>query len=135
AQRHADRLLANEDLMLQPYLSRVETDGELSAIFIDGRLTHGVRKVPVPGDYRVQDDFGAKDFAIAFPDVALAQRVVDAAAIGTRLLYARADFIDSDHGLQLTELELVEPSLFFRHGPHAADALADAIANLLLSRH
>lgn len=135
AQQHADRLLAQEDLMLQPYLSRVETDGELSAIFIDGELTHGVRKVPVPGDYRVQDDFGAKDFAIPFPDVALAQRAVDAVGAGHALLYARADFIESDNGLQLTELELVEPSLFFRHAPHAADRLADVISNLLLSRH
>ncbi len=133
AQRHADRLLANEDLMLQPYLPRVETDGELSAIFIDGELTHSVRKVPVPGDYRVQDDFGAKDFAIDFPDRALARRALD--AVGTTLLYGRADFIESDDGLRLTELELVEPSLFFRHGRHAADRLADAISNLLLSRH
>ena len=133
AQRHADRLLPTEDLMLQPYLPRVETDGELSAIFIDGTLTHGVRKVPVPGDYRVQDDFGAKDYPIDFPDVPLAKAAVD--AVGRRLLYARADFLISDNGLWLTELELVEPSLFFRHARHAADALADAIQNLLLSRH
>ena len=31
----------------------------------------------------------------------------------------------------LTELELVEPSLFFRHGRHAADRLADAVADAL----
>jgi glutathione synthase/RimK-type ligase-like ATP-grasp enzyme len=135
AQQHADRLLAEEDVMLQPYLSRVETEGELSAVFIDGELTHGVRKVPLPGDYRVQDDFGAKDFAIAFPDVALATRAVEAAAVGQRLLYARADFIKSDNGLQLTELELVEPSLFFRHSLNAADRLAQAVSNLLLRRH
>ncbi|HXD74790.1 MAG TPA: hypothetical protein VN628_13675 [Vicinamibacterales bacterium] len=133
AQRHADRLLAREDLMLQPYLSRVETEGEMSAIFIEGELTHAVRKVPVPGDYRVQDDFGANDYPIEFPDVPLARAAID--AVGRRLLYARADFLRSDEGLQLTELELVEPSLFFRHGRHAADRLADAISNLLLSRH
>jgi glutathione synthase/RimK-type ligase-like ATP-grasp enzyme len=125
AQRHAQRLLLHEDVMLQPYLSRVETEGELSAIFIDGELTHGVRKVPVGGDYRVQDDFGASDYAIDFPDVALAQRTIHAA--GRKLLYARADFLVADEGLQLTELELVEPSLFFRHGRHAADRLAEAI--------
>ena len=133
AQQHADRLLANEDLMLQPYLSRVETDGEVSAIFIGGRLTHGVRKVPVPGDYRVQDDFGASDYPIDFPDPELARAAVDAA--GQALMYARADFLISDNGLQLTELELVEPSLFFRHAPHAADVFAEAIQKLLLSRH
>jgi len=125
AQAHADRLLAKEDLMLQPYLDRVETEGELSAVFIDGELTHGVRKVPVKGDYRVQDDWGAKDVAIDFPDVALARRTIE--AVGQKLLYARADFLPADDGLRLTELELVEPSLFFRHGRHAATRLADAL--------
>ena len=133
AQAHADRLLPVEDLMLQPYLSRVETDGELSAIFIDGQLTHAVRKIPVAGDYRVQDDFGASDYPIDFPDLALAQAAVD--AVGHPLLYARADFLISNSGLQLTELELIEPSLFFRHAPHAAGIFASAIRQLLLSRH
>ena len=128
AEAHARRLLVNEDLMLQPYLERVETDGELSAIFIDGELTHAVRKVPVAGDFRVQDDFGAKDYAIEFPDSALARRAVD--AVGRKLLYARADFLVADDGLKLTELELIEPSLFFRHGPGAADRLAEALARL-----
>ena len=131
AQRHVERLLPHEDLMLQPYLSAVETDGELSAIFIDGELTHAVRKVPVPGDYRVQDDFGAKDHAIDFPDVALARRVVD--AVGEGLLYARADFLAAKEGLLVTELELVEPSFFFRHAHHAAERLAEAISMRLSS--
>lgn len=130
AEQHGRRLLANEDMMLQPYLSRVERDGELSAIFIDGEHTHSVRKVPVPGDYRVQDDFGAKDYSVEFPDAALARRTID--AVGRHLLYARADFlIDDDDGLRLTELELVEPSLFFRHGRHAAERLAEAIASMV----
>ena len=36
-------------------LERVERDGEVSAIYFDGAFSHGVRKVPVAGDYRVQD--------------------------------------------------------------------------------
>jgi hypothetical protein len=130
AQAHADRLLAREDLMLQPYLDRVETDGELSAIFIDGELTHAVRKIPVKGDYRVQDDWGAKDGPVDFPDAALARRAVD--AVGAKLLYARADFLVAPDGLRLTELELVEPSLFFRHARHAAMKLAAAITRTKL---
>jgi glutathione synthase/RimK-type ligase-like ATP-grasp enzyme len=129
AERHASRLLASEDLMLQPYLSRVEEDGELSAIFIDGELTHSVRKVPVPGDYRVQDDFGATDALVEFPDVALARRTLE--AVSRKLLYARTDFLIAEDGLKLVELELVEPSLFFRHGRHAADRLADAVVRTL----
>lgn len=129
AQEHADRLLAAEDLMLQPYLGRVETEGEVSAIFIDGQMTHAVRKVPVAGDYRVQDDWGAKDYAIQFPDPTLARKAID--AVGKRLLYGRADFLFADDGLRLTELELVEPSLFLRHSRQAATTLAEALVRRL----
>ncbi|MEC9071823.1 MAG: hypothetical protein VX938_05560, partial [Myxococcota bacterium] len=59
ARAHLDRLLPEEDLMVQPYIASVETFGEVSALFIDGRFSHGVRKIPVAGDYRVQDDWGA----------------------------------------------------------------------------
>lgn len=126
--------LRREDMMLQPYLSSVETVGEYSAIYIDGVFSHGVRKVPVPGDYRVQDDHGASDFAHSFApeELALCERILEAAGrILQReapLLYARVDLLTDDKGrLLLTELELVEPSLFFRHGPQAPEKLARAV--------
>jgi hypothetical protein len=105
--------------------------GEWSAIFVDGAITHCVRKVPVPGDYRVQDDFGAKDapYAPTPAERALAERAM--AAVERRfgrLLYGRTDFLwDDAGGCVLTELELVEPSLFFRHGPAAAPAMVAAL--------
>jgi glutathione synthase/RimK-type ligase-like ATP-grasp enzyme len=130
AQQHVDRLLRAEDVLLQPYLVSVETLGELSAVFIDGEITHTVRKIPVPGDYRVQDDYGADDEPYAFSEHELetARRAVEAVEGHEDLLYARTDFLRDDEGqLCLGELELVEPSLFFRHGPHAAERLADAL--------
>ncbi len=139
ARAHTARLLPHEDLMLQPFLAPVLTRGEWSAIAVDGVITHCVRKVPVPGDYRVQDDFGARDepFAPAAAERALADRTIALAcrpggpvpgASGAPLLYARADFLWDDAGdCVLTELELVEPSLFFRHAPAAAETLAAAL--------
>lgn len=138
AQAHVDRLLPHEDLMLQPFLASVTTRGEWSAIFVDGVITHCVRKVPAAGDYRVQDDFGARDepyrptaderahaehaFASAVRLLVRSGRVA-----APDLLYARADFLWDDRGAPvLTELELVEPSLFFRHAPAAAEVLATA---------
>ncbi len=44
AQAHVDRLLPREALILQPYYASVETEGEISVIFIDGECTHAVRK-------------------------------------------------------------------------------------------
>ena len=132
AQAHVARLLPEEDLLLQPYLDSVERDGELSAIFIDGQFTHGVRKVPVRGDYRVQDEFGAQDTRHEFTpeEVELAGRVLR--PLGRAWLYARVDFLRGDEGeLLLNELEVVEPSLFFRHAPEAAQRLARALVERL----
>lgn len=134
ARAHLARLqAAGETMLLQPYLERVETDGERSAVFIDGALTHAVRKVPVPGDYRVQDDFGARDEPYEPTD---GERTFAEAAVARAgfadLLYARVDWLrDGDGRPRLTELELVEPSLFFRHAPAAAGALAEALLRRL----
>ena len=132
ARAHLDRLLANESMILQPYLPSVETEGELSTIFIDGQLTHAVRKVPVPGDYRVQDDYGASDRPATLSDAeqALAHGIMD--QVEGECLYGRVDLLrDNDGRLKLTELELVEPSMFFRHCPAAADRLAAALCRRL----
>jgi hypothetical protein len=130
AQAHLDRAQPREGFLLQPYLPAIEEEGELSAVFFGGRFSHGVRKVPVPGDYRAQDDFGAHDE----PWVFSAEERDHAASVLARaerrfgpLLYGRVDFLrGADGRLLLNELELVEPSLFFRHDPQAADRLADA---------
>ncbi len=122
---HLSRMLASEAMILQPYLSSVELEGEYSVIMIDGALTHAVRKIPVPGDYRVQDDFGARDEPAAMDEeaVKICERILG--DIDGDLLYARMDFLRDDEGaLRLSELEVVEPSLFFRHCATAADRLA-----------
>ena len=97
----------------------------------DGEFSHGVRKVPVPGDYRVQDDHGASDrieeFSAARREASLAVVRIAERLLGLDqpLLYARVDFLeDSSGALWLTELELVEPSLFFRHHAPGAEMLA-----------
>ena len=97
-----------------------------------------MRKVPVPGDYRVQDDYGAHDEPY-LPDanlLTIGKKVLDAAQSllpnSPALLYARLDFLrDLDNQFALNELEVIEPSLFFRHGPAAPDALVSSLLNRL----
>ncbi|MGI9013512.1 MAG: ATP-grasp domain-containing protein [Phycisphaerales bacterium] len=132
AQRHVDRLIESQTLLLQPYLARVETEGEVSVIFIDGNVTHCVQKIPQPGDYRVQDDFAASDRLIDLPEseLTIARQALQhvEAHFNMKLLYARADFLrDASGNLCLNEFEAVEPSLFFRHCNEAAAGLADAL--------
>jgi glutathione synthase/RimK-type ligase-like ATP-grasp enzyme len=143
AQDHLTSLTQRVDMMLQPYLTSVEREGELSGIFFDGVLSHAVRKVPAAGDYRVQDDWGAHDEPVVLEPEALAvceQTFAGMAArfrqrgwdIALPLLYARVDLLRNDGGRWvLNELEIVEPSLFFRHGPMAAHTLARALLSRL----
>lgn len=139
AQRHVDRLVIDhdEDLVVQPYFDNVEREGELSAIWLAGQLSHGVRKVPVAGDYRVQDDYGAHDepwsldagaHALCERVFAGLDRVLARLGVSGPLLYARVDMLRGADGLLvLNELELVEPSLFFRHCHGAGRVLAQAL--------
>ena len=132
AQAHLDELLGVCGVMVQPYLHSVETEGEYSAIVIDGDVTHMVRKVPIPGDYRVQDDFGASDFPYTFTskEITTMESALDHVPYANELLYARFDYLRNDDGeLLLNELELVEPSLFFRHCKEAAELFATVIVN------
>lgn len=131
AQQHLDRMLATEDMLLQPYLRSVEIRGEISVVLVEGRVTHAVRKRPVRGDYRTQDDFGAKDEP--YDPTPREHAVVDAVVAALPdLLYARVDLLDDEHGVPvINELELVEPSLFFRHGREAAERLAEALLRRL----
>ena len=140
AKAHLEETLPRVEMMLQPYLSQVESFGEVSFLFFGGEFSHSVQKIPINGDYRVQDDFGAKDkpYSATEEEIAMAVDTLRAARDacpqhdGKDFLYARVDYLKDDEGRWiLTELELVEPSLFFRHSPEGAKRLADALIKRL----
>jgi glutathione synthase/RimK-type ligase-like ATP-grasp enzyme len=123
------RLLVEESLILQPFLGSVLNDGEVTLMFFDGRVTHGVRKVPRPGDFRVQDDFGGTvhRHEPSIEQIEFAERVM--AACPLEAAYGRVDLVrDDGDRLVVMELELIEPELWLRNHPPAATAFADAIA-------
>jgi glutathione synthase/RimK-type ligase-like ATP-grasp enzyme len=122
-------LLAAETMLAQPFLPRVLHEGEVTLVVIEGRITHAVRKRARPGDFRVQDDHGGTvhPHEPERDEIELAVRAVD--ACGQVPAYARVDLVRDDQGRPvLMELELIEPELFFRCCPAAADAFAGAIA-------
>lgn len=133
AQPLLEERLREEAIMIQPYLRSVETRGELSVIFFNGRLSHALRKIPAAGDYRVMDLFGGteEEHTLGQRDEALAREVlqrVQECASCTLPLYARVDFLWADDGeLVLNEAEMIEPMLFFQRFPDAADGFADAL--------
>lgn len=126
------RCTAAETMMVQPFQSAVLGEGELSLIVIEGRTTHAIRKTAATGDFRVQDDHGGTvhPHLPGGDECAFAEAAV--AACPSLPLYARVDFVRTPGGgFYLMELELIEPELFFRFHPPAAQALADALVKRL----
>ena len=86
-------------------------EGEFSVLYWGGTTSHGVQKIPVPGDYRVQDDLPRKTSAWTPPPEVLdiAERAIDVAQ--DAWTNARVDLLrDPDHGWCVIELEMLEPS-------------------------
>ena len=115
-------------VMAQPFLPEVAGEGELSLVYVAGELSHGVRKVPARGDFRVQPQYGGTHEAVK--PSAEAIRIAEAAlaAAPGDPLYARVDLIRDGSGrLALIELELIEPALYLDVDPTSADVLAKAL--------
>ncbi|HZE37708.1 MAG TPA: hypothetical protein VE172_02760 [Stackebrandtia sp.] len=134
AAAHVARLHeAGTTVMAQPYLHDVDANGERALIYIDGELSHTVRKsAMLDGPY--EGDVGLYKDEIILPSRATdAERALGAAAMEAvggdgAPLYARVDVIGDGDDLLLLELELAEPSLFFSHDDAAAGRMARAIA-------
>ena len=125
-------LIAREDMMLQPFQHRITEEGEISLMAIDGQYSHAVRKVAKAGDFRVQSEFGGSVhlYEPSSEEIAFAERTV--AACNPTPTYARVDIIRDNSGqLALMELELIEPEMWFRLFPEAAERLANAIVKTL----
>ena len=118
--------------MIQPYLKSIETEGETSLLFFGRRFSHAVNKRPVPGDFRIQMQFGGLYTAVTPDDdaMALAQQVL--AAIDEPLLYARIDLARDDAGAWvLMEAELIEPDFYLDHDPANGAGFTRAVQDRL----
>jgi len=117
-------LLTQRDMMVQKFMPEVDTTGELSITWIDGRFTHAIRKAPRFDDAD-ENVSGARE--IVPVELAAAARAL--AGFENQCLYARVDFIgDPEQGLLLSELELIEPSLFLIQHQPALERLVSALA-------
>ena len=116
------------EAIVQPYLPSVEgtTGGrpERAIVWIDGLVTHVVEK----SRRFAGDEEAVRARGDATPEeVAFAVRTIEACPFDP--LYARIDVMDGPGGeTLLSELELIEPSLYFDLGPGSAATLAQAAA-------
>jgi len=121
-----EEIVADQDLIVQPFLPAIEVQGELSLVYFAGEFSHAVRKLPAAGDWRVQAEYGGT----VAPHEATEEELAVAfyALSGIDHVYARVDLVRDLHGKPaIIELELIEPELFLLESDGAADRFAAAI--------
>lgn len=121
------RALSRNGALLQAFVPEIQSAGETSLMFIDGRFSHAVSKRPSAGDFRVQHEFGG---TVGATDASRSLRAFGAQVLDTVPVpwtYARVDVVATARGAVLMELELIEPDLFLTFGNDGARRLGDAL--------
>jgi hypothetical protein len=123
AQAFFDEMIAQRDMMIQQFVDSVDTVGETAIIVIDGQITHAIEKRPRFDD---QDEEVYLRESISDEMREFTEMVLEAA--GQSFLYARVDVMPDENGaLMLSELEMLEPSLFFPYSSHAIDIFVKGV--------
>lgn len=139
--KHAVKLLKEDrHVMVQRYLTQVDTVGETTLIFIDGEFSHCVGKGamlqgpfrPTAGLYKVEEmshrEATPAERELADKAIAQVQKTLEKTSGETTLLYGRVDLVPNDDGDPVVlEVEVAEPALFLSFLEGAAEKLAEAI--------
>ncbi len=123
-------LVESKKWFIQPFIEEVIM-GEKSLFFLSSNFSHAVKKVPKSGDFRVQEEHGGiiTSYKPTDDEFQFAKNVLK--AIDEELFYARIDFLNTANGPQVIELELIEPSFYFRTDLKSVDLFIDNILSIL----
>jgi glutathione synthase/RimK-type ligase-like ATP-grasp enzyme len=115
-------------LLVQEFIAEVGA-GEMAGVFFAGAFSHGLRRVPAPGEFRVNSQYGGR-MEVASLDA----RTIEAMSQVLRLLpaeplYARIDGVRRGGRFVLMEVEVNEPGLGLHLAPGAADRFAAALVS------
>lgn len=123
AQKTMDRVLVQE------FVDGID-EGELAGVFFDGVFSHGLRRVPAQGEFRINAQYGGRmERARLAPDI-VDQMAAILALLPSPALYARVDGLMRGPRFVLMEVEVNEPGL----GLHLAPGAAERFADVLLQR-
>lgn len=134
AVRQAERMHAEGfTVMVQPYLTGIDTYGERALQFFGGRLLHASVKgaVLAPGTPYDADKVAHPDLRPWEPtaaELAVAERALAALPADAEPLYARVDLVTGPDGEPcVMELELIEPNLFLHLHPGSVPRVVEAV--------
>lgn len=119
--------------LIQRYLHDIDTYGEVGLVTAGGALSHAFHKAAIlDGEPEWSgDDHVVEVITAHLPsdqELALCERVL---AVLPPTAYARIDLLPTNDGPVISEVELIEPSLFLDVDAGAAQRIASAFASLL----
>jgi predicted transcriptional regulator len=130
-----EKIFADRDFMVQPFMQNIVEEGEYSLFFFNGEFSHCVLKKPKEKDFRVQEEHGGKFKSVVPTEMqkAIGKNIIDKLLVIP--LYGRTDLVRTDdNDFALMELELIEPSLYFNMDSESptrfTKAFADRFKNL-----
>jgi glutathione synthase/RimK-type ligase-like ATP-grasp enzyme len=120
AQKPTDRVLVQEFL---PGIA----DGELAGVFFDSALSHGLRRVAAPGEFRINAQYGGSMEPATLPPAVIEQMRRVLALLPEPALYARIDGVMHEGRFVVMEVEVNEPGLGMDLAPGSGDRFAAAL--------
>jgi glutathione synthase/RimK-type ligase-like ATP-grasp enzyme len=125
-----DKFLTEEAYMVQPFLKEIESTGEWSFVFFNGKFSHSLLKKAKPGDFRVQHYLGGSIHSETAPEHLLRSACEYVQRFAPACLYARVDGLEISGKFTLMELELIEPFLFMFTNPDSYQHYYEALLQL-----
>ncbi len=123
------KVLDKGEAMVQPFMHGVHSGGEIAFVHIAGELTHGIVKEP---RFAGGEEIVSTAIQPNAEQRALCQAVM--ATVSEPWLYSRVDLMkDNDGRWVLSELEMIEPSLFFRQYPASLRLFIDCLREKALA--
>lgn len=115
------------ELLAQSFVEAIR-DGETSLVFFGNEFSHALLRVPAPGDFRANSNYGSQ--MAPAPSVDPSKVEVARQALATLPVvptYARVDVAGTGDSATLMELEINEPALGLHLAPGSAVRFADAL--------
>lgn len=129
----AASLLTKSSILLQPYLSSIETEGERSTVVINNNIAFTMLKRPAPGQYLVHNHKGGTytPDQVLEKDMPFIEKVISHLPLNTA--YVRIDYLYEKGEPRLLELEMIEPNLYLHQNPKSVEFLCDYFDSMSLS--
>jgi hypothetical protein len=130
-----ENTFSQRSALVQPFVQSVVDEGEYSLFYFGSAYSHCILKSPKSGDFRVQEEHGAKIRSCEPQRDLLVAGDLAIAAIEQDTLYARVDLVRLPDGRPaVMELELIEPSLYFSFDDDSPGRFAQALNKLFENR-